>query len=202
MEVGLNNIGSVYLKQRNFREAERVFFERKRLDEKIKPNRLRHPGLTEGYILTGRYSEALELIQLSFPTWRDNRNTHIEYHTQMGLALKGKKAYREAAKYLFQAAKLVEEMREETAEKTEFFLEDMTGAVRKITSLHLPENLRNREEDMINQLAYLEGRWKEALKRGEGAVKELQNKREEVKARLDSLVNELRTGYPRYAALH
>lgn len=117
----LNNIGAVYLKQGKLREAEQVFLERKKLEYKIKPSRMLHSGLIEVYLLTGRYDQALELINKAPPTWRDNKNRHIEYYTQRAIALKGKNAFKDSAINFLNAINLIEDMRQSITEKTGFF---------------------------------------------------------------------------------
>ncbi|MCX7982151.1 MAG: tetratricopeptide repeat protein [Syntrophales bacterium] len=121
METRLNNIGAVYLKQKKYREAEEVFLMRKRLAPKVAPNRLLHSGLAELYLITGRYDEALKIIMEIPPTWRDNRNRHIEYHTQLGMAYKGKGELKSAANHLYTAVSLTEEMRNSLIERGGFF---------------------------------------------------------------------------------
>lgn len=86
----LNNIGAVYLKQKKYREAEKVFLERKEAGRRIAKTRLIHAGLIEVYIETKRYDAALALLRELPPGWRDSRNRRLEYHTEYGLALKGK----------------------------------------------------------------------------------------------------------------
>jgi len=73
------------------------------------------------YLLTGRYDEALELAQALPPSWRDGRNRHIEYHMQVGLALKGKRSLNAAAEHLQQAIALTEDLRQSIGEKAQFF---------------------------------------------------------------------------------
>jgi CHAT domain-containing protein/Tfp pilus assembly protein PilF len=117
----LNNIGAVYLRQKRYREAEDVFLERKDLGKRITKTRLIHAGLIEVYIATKRYDEALALLKELPPSWRDNRNRRMEYHTQYGLALKGKGLLRESAQELLKAVSIVEEIRRSVGEKSEFF---------------------------------------------------------------------------------
>jgi len=121
LETRLNNIGALYLRQGRYAEAERIFLERKQLELRIRPNRLIHSGLIEVYLLTGRYDEALELAQALPPSWRDGRNRHIEYHMQVGLALKGKRSLNAAAEHLQQAIALTEDLRQSIGEKAQFF---------------------------------------------------------------------------------
>uniref|UniRef100_A0A7C4AIN9 CHAT domain-containing protein n=1 Tax=Thermodesulfovibrio aggregans TaxID=86166 RepID=A0A7C4AIN9_9BACT len=252
LETGLNNIGAVYLKQGRLKDAEDIFLERKKLEPRIKPNRMLHPGLIEIYLLTGRYDSALKIANEIPPSWRDNPNRHIEYYTQVGLALKGKGELQESAINLMNAINIVENMRQSTTEKGQFFagggyygrltpyraiisvlyemaergynllgqnpassafyfseltkarilLEAMAGSLRKTMTEEIPQNLKDAEDRLLQELSYIDSRWEEALKKGEQAVKELQQKREEIKKQLDELIEVLRKNYPRYAALH
>ncbi len=117
----LNNIGAVYLRQKRYREAEDVFLERKDIGKRITKTRLIHAGLIEVYLATKRYDEALALLRELPPNWRDSRNRRMEYHTQYGLALKGKGLLRESAQELLKAVSIVEEIRRSVGEKSEFF---------------------------------------------------------------------------------
>lgn len=117
----LNNIGAVYLRQKRYREAKDVFLERKGLEDRIRPNKLIHPGLIEIYLLTERYDEALALLKELPPSWRDSRNRRMEYHTQYGAALKGRGSLWESASELLKAVSIVEEIRHAVSEKGEFF---------------------------------------------------------------------------------
>jgi CHAT domain-containing protein/Tfp pilus assembly protein PilF len=117
----LNNIGAVYLRQKRYREAEEVFLERKNVGRRITKTRLIHAGLIEVYIATKRYDEALVLLKELPPGWRDSRNRNMEYHTQYGLALKGKGALRESSLELLKAVTIVEEIRRAVGDRGEFF---------------------------------------------------------------------------------
>jgi len=280
IETRLNNIGAVYLKQGRYRDAEQIFLERKKLEDRIKPNRLLHSGLIEVYLKTGRYDEALRLANEIPPSWRDSKNRHIEYYTQVGLALKGKGNLQESAIYLQNAINLIEDLRQSVTERGQFFagggyysrltpyrvmvsvlaemaekglslapgsrqtfrpeassyevrtrrsafnfltygsnpasaafyfseltkartlLEAMAGAKKKFESAEIPEDLKETEKRLLQELSYIDSRWEEAMKKGEKAVKEWQAKREGIKKQLDELINLLRKNYPRYAALH
>lgn len=117
----LNNIGAVYLRQKRYKEAEEVFLERKNTGRLITKTRLIHAGLVEVYLATKRYDEALALLKELPPNWRDSRNRTLEYHTQYGLALKGKGALRESSRKLLQAVTIIEEIRRSVGERSEFF---------------------------------------------------------------------------------
>ncbi len=118
----LNNIGAVYLRQKRYREAEDVFLERMAIGKRIARTRLIHAGLIEVYLETKRYDEALALLKELPPNWRDNRNRRMEYHTQYGLALKGKGALEESARELLKAVSIVEEIRRAVSERSGFFI--------------------------------------------------------------------------------
>ncbi len=117
----LNNIGAVYLRQKRYREAEHAFLERKTTGRRITKTRLIHAGLVEVYLATKKYEEALALLKELPPNWRDNRNRRMEYHTQYGLALKGKGFLRESSLELLKAVSIVEEVRRSVGERGEFF---------------------------------------------------------------------------------
>lgn len=267
IETRLNNIGAVYLKQGRFRDAEAVFLERKKLEDRIKPNRLLHPGLVEVYLKTGRYDEALRLANEIPPTWRDNTNRHIEYYIQVGLALKGKGILREAAINLMNAIDLIEEMRQTVTERGQFFagggyysrltsyktiisvlaemaeknirlnlgkriifkyltyvtheqnplsaafyfselskartlIEAMAGAKKRVEYAEIPQELKEEESRILQELSSLDSRWQEALKRGEQAVKEWETRKDVLKRAINRLIDIFRKEYPRYAALH
>lgn len=267
IETRLNNIGAVYLKQGKLWEAEQIFLERKKIESRIKPNRLLHPGLIEVYLLTGRYDDALRLASEIPPSWRDRPNRHFEYYTQVGLALKGKGALHEAAFNLMNAINIMEDMRQSITERAQFFggggyygrltpyraiisvlyemaekghnsifpagrirfknpfqhiggnpaqaafyfteltrartlLEAMAGSARKTTADEIPENLKEAENKLLQEISYIDSRWEQALKKGEQAVKELEQEKGRIKKQLDELIEVLRKNYPRYAALH
>ena len=117
----LNNIGAVYLRQEKYRDAENVFLERRNTGKRITKTRLIHAGLIEVYLTAKRYDEALVLLKELPPNWRDSRNRRMEYHTQYGLALKGKGALRESSLELLKAVLIVEEIRRAVGERGEFF---------------------------------------------------------------------------------
>jgi CHAT domain-containing protein/Tfp pilus assembly protein PilF len=116
-----NNIGAVYLRQKKYREAEVVFLERINTGKRITKTRLLHAGLVEVYLATKKYDEALSLLKEMPLNWRDSRNRRMEYHTQYGLALKGKGALRESSLELLKAISIVEEIRRAVGERGEFF---------------------------------------------------------------------------------
>lgn len=117
----LNNIGAVYLRQKKYAEAERVFLERRDVGKRISKTRLIHAGLIEVYLETKRFDAALALLRELPPSWRDSRNRRLEYHTEYGLALKGKGDLGGAARELLKAVSIVEEIRREAGDKSSFF---------------------------------------------------------------------------------
>jgi CHAT domain-containing protein/Tfp pilus assembly protein PilF len=117
----LNNIGAVYLRQKRYGDAEEALLERRNLGRRITKTRLIHAGLVEVYLATHRYDEALSLLRELPPSWRDNRNRRLEYHTQYGLALRGKGALKESARELLKAVSIVEEIRRDVSDRSAFF---------------------------------------------------------------------------------
>lgn len=86
--------------------------------------------------------------------------------------------------------------------KARTLLEAMAGTAGKVGAAELPAYLKAREEELIEELAQLNRRWEDALKRGEQVIKEWQTRQSGVKKQLTELINLLRRDYPRYAALH
>ena len=117
----LDNMGAVYLAQRNYGAAEAVFLERKGLQARLRGVFLRHAGLVELYLSTGRYGEAIALLQERPPKWNEGSQFRSEYHTQLGRGFKGKGMLREAAHELLTAVTVTEGMRRGTREKSDFF---------------------------------------------------------------------------------
>ncbi|MDW7998307.1 MAG: tetratricopeptide repeat protein, partial [Thermodesulfovibrio sp.] len=72
--------------------------------------------------------------------------------------------------------------------KARTLLEAMAGARKKIESPEIPQDLKEAENRILQELSYIDGRWEEAMKKGEQAVKELQARREGIKKQLDELI--------------
>jgi len=121
IETRLNNIGAVLLKQKNYKEAERVFLERKSLENKIKPNRLINSGLVETYILTGRYNNALKILNEVPISWKDSPNRKFEYYTQKGLIFEKKGFFQEAGIDYLNAIEVIEDNRHLIHDKEQFY---------------------------------------------------------------------------------
>lgn len=253
----LNNIGAVHLREKRYRGAEDIFLERKDLQGRIAKTKLIHAGLIETYLALKRYDEALALLRETPPVWRDNRVRHMEYHTQYGLALRGKGQLKGSGHELLKAVLISEEMRQHAGDKEGFFagggyisrsaphrllvsvlaeramrgetieqefesygrdlasaafhfaeltkartlLEAMAGAARKYDEPEVSAEIKRKEEAIRKQLAEIEAGWETAYKKGEAVLNTLANKKEELERELSSLVSEIRTRYPRYAAL-
>jgi CHAT domain-containing protein/Tfp pilus assembly protein PilF len=121
--IRLNNIGAVYLRQKKHKEAETIFLERKNLETRVTPNRLIHAGLETLYILTKKYDNALNLLNMQYrkPTWRSTPTYSMDFYTLNGYALKGKSMFKESAKNLLKSVSISEEMRQKVGEKESFF---------------------------------------------------------------------------------
>jgi CHAT domain-containing protein/predicted negative regulator of RcsB-dependent stress response len=256
--IRLNNIGAVYLRQKRYGEAERVFLERKELGRRIAKTRLIHAGLIEVYIETKRYDAALALLRELPPNWRDSRNRRLEYHTEYGMALKGKGDLNGAAGEFIKAVSIIEEIRREAGDRGSFFagggyinrvkpynelmavfaemslrgyragdsfrkygsdpaaaafyfaemtkartlLEMMAGAARKYDDPQIPATVRNREANIIRELASIESDWDSSFARGEAAVRKLSERKQRLARELDELVAGLRKSHPLYAAIN
>ena len=180
----------------------------------------------------------------------------MEYHTQYGLALKGKDNLRESASELLKAVSIVEEIRHGVSEKGGFFtgggyisrlmphrllvsvfseramagemigeefkpygkdfasaalyfaeltkartlLESMAGAARKHDEPEMPSEIKIKEDSILKQLSEIEDNWETAYKKGETVFNKLLKRKEGLDKELNSLISEIRTKYPRYAA--
>ncbi len=123
----LSNIGSVYLTLKRYPEAERTFVEAEqevnKSDRKMKGN----PGLVELYLATGAYDRAMSLLETMAPGWSTEDATRIQYHTQMGMALKGLGRLKEATGELLTAVSLSEETRYRIKDRSGFFASGLAG---------------------------------------------------------------------------
>ena len=81
-------------------------------------------------------------------------------------------------------------------------LEAMAQAARQQTREEIPAELRQQEESLLNRLAALSAQQEKAVKGGEEAFTEVQDKKARLTAELKTLVQELRQHYPVYAALN
>ena len=85
--------------------------------------------------------------------------------------------------------------------KARALLEAMAAAAKRYDEPEVSSALRSREGALLKQLAEAEDGWDAAFKKGEAALAELVKKQERLSGELDALVSEMRTSYPRYAAL-
>jgi len=115
-------------------------------------------------------------------------------------AIKGEKIEEEFRAYGNDLASNAFYFSESTKART--LLEAMTQSARQYSKTELPEALRKKEEDILNQLSAIENIWEETYKKGESAFKELVERKERLKKELDSLIATLRKDYPLYAALN
>jgi tetratricopeptide (TPR) repeat protein len=87
--------------------------------------------------------------------------------------------------------------------KARSMLESLAQAGRQTSRGELPEDdLRQREQNLLNQIAANEGYWEKALQGGKEALREALDKREMLSAKLQTLIKEIRKSDSRYAALH
>src|SRR3989338_4807036 len=81
-------------------------------------------------------------------------------------------------------------------------LEAMAESARKSQGVELPEEIREKEQSILNQLSAIENQWDDAYKRGEDVLRRLKERTDGLNAELNNLITELRQKYPRYAALN
>ena len=81
-------------------------------------------------------------------------------------------------------------------------LEAMAESAKKSQRVELPEEIREKEQSILNQLSAIDSQWDDAYKRGEDVLKRLKERKDGLNAELNNLITELRQKYPRYAALN
>jgi len=85
--------------------------------------------------------------------------------------------------------------------KARTLLEAMAGAARRYDEPEVSSEMKRKEEVILQQLAEIEAAWETAYKKGEAALNGLSKRKETLEQELSSLVSEIRTRYPKYAAL-
>jgi CHAT domain-containing protein len=85
--------------------------------------------------------------------------------------------------------------------KARTLLETMAGAARKYDEPEITSDIKRKEEALLKQLAEIEAAWETAYKQGEAVLNGLSKRKETLERELSSLVSEIRTRYPKYAAL-
>ena len=81
-------------------------------------------------------------------------------------------------------------------------LEAMAESAKKSQRVELPEEIREKEQSILNQLSAVENQWDDAYKRGEDVLRRLKERKDGLNTELNNLITELRQKYPRYAALN
>jgi tetratricopeptide (TPR) repeat protein len=85
--------------------------------------------------------------------------------------------------------------------KARTLLEAMAGAARTYDEPEVSAGIKRKEEAILQQLAEIEAAWETAYKKGEAVLDGLAKRKEALERELSSLVAEIRTRYPKYAAL-
>lgn len=122
----LNNIGWVYLALKDNGKAEKFFKEFEKERNKIETGRvrwMRSAGLVETYLKTGKYREALTLLNERYQGWSEGPIPMINYHTRRGFAYKGLGKLRDASEEFLEAVTMTEEFREKVRIEREGFFE-------------------------------------------------------------------------------
>jgi len=123
----LANIGMSYLAMKKYPEAERSFIaaeqEMNSGERKVRGN----PGLVELYLATSRYDKAFGMLKKMSPDWMTDDANRMQFHTQMGEALKGLGRLSEATGELLQAVAISENMRRAVGERGGYFAGGYAG---------------------------------------------------------------------------
>ncbi len=88
------------------------------------------------------------------------------------------------------------------ATKARTLLEHMAESGRRYARTELPEDMRKKEDDLLNQLSAIDKIWEDTYKKGEEVFKELIKRKEGLQKELDSLIEKIRKEYPLYASLN
>lgn len=118
--LALSNLAAAYLFKGDLRTAEQLLEERRGLPIAKSGVRLRHPGLVEVYLQTGRYDQALSLLQQQQPATLAGDQVVAEYEMQTGRALMGRGDYAGATRHLLKSYGLLEELRSSVGERGSF----------------------------------------------------------------------------------
>ena len=118
--LALSNLAAAYLFKGDLGTAEQLLDERRRLQISTSGVHLRHPGLVEVYLQTGRYDQALSLLQQQLPAALAGDQVIAEHEMQTGRALAGRGEYGGASRHLLKSYQLLEELRSAVGERGSF----------------------------------------------------------------------------------
>lgn len=118
--LALSNLAAAYLFNGDPGTAEQLLNERRRLQIDTSGVHLRHPGLVEVYLQTGRYDQALALLQQQTPAVLAGDQVVAEHEMQTGRALLGRGEYAGASRHLLKSYQLLEELRASVVERGSF----------------------------------------------------------------------------------
>ncbi|HBR21298.1 MAG TPA: hypothetical protein DD713_01815 [Nitrospiraceae bacterium] len=88
------------------------------------------------------------------------------------------------------------------ATKARTLLEAISKSSNRANKIELPQDLKLKEENILDELSAIESQWEDTYKKGEEAFKELVKRRENLQKELDYLISVFRKKYPMYAALN
>ncbi|MEW6616167.1 MAG: CHAT domain-containing tetratricopeptide repeat protein [Thermodesulfobacteriota bacterium] len=86
--------------------------------------------------------------------------------------------------------------------KARTLIEAMAESARKSQRVEIPEELREKEQSILNQLSAIDSQWDDAYKRGEDVLRRLKERKDGLNTELNNLITGLRQKYPRYTALN
>lgn len=143
----LSNMAAAYLFKGDPATAEQLLNERRQLEVSGSGVHLRHPGLVEVYLHTGRYQQALSMLRQYPPGSMASEQNLAEYAMQTGLALMGQGDYAGATRQLVKSYGLLEELRSAVGDRGGFLTAGGAGgryrAYRGLMSSVAEQALRN-----------------------------------------------------------
>jgi len=104
-------IGNIYLLQKNYKEAEKRFYEVNNLVKDSDDKNKGTGGIVDVYIATGKYLRALYLLEQIAPDWNNSDPYLIEFNTRKGYSLIGVKRFKDASYELLKAVTLIEDIK-------------------------------------------------------------------------------------------
>ncbi|MCX5814305.1 MAG: CHAT domain-containing protein, partial [Proteobacteria bacterium] len=85
--------------------------------------------------------------------------------------------------------------------KARTLLDVIAASGRKTHDVTIPKDLQEKEAMLAGELFAVEGEWSAAYTKGEAALTQLRQKKQQLTSELNTLIGHLRQDYPRYASL-
>ena len=181
----------------SFKEASSEFLKAITLTEEM---RQKVKGEKSGFLGAGGVVSRIRAYRGLFSTLAERAISRQEDNPLNPPLLRGTSVDKEFAPYWKDIASASFYFAESTKGRT--LLEAMAESAKKSQRVELPEEIREKEQSILNQLSAIENQWDDAYKRGEDVLRRLKERKDGLNAELNNLITELRQKYSRYAALN